>query len=100
MTRRSITNSNVLSKTSGELNLIDTPKWAHVEALEAQIRPTLALPLDRIEAKRIAQQLGVHWVTVYRYRTTAFDARSMRTHWMWPLIPPASLALQTARCAS
>lgn len=68
MTRRSITNSNVLSKTSGALELIDMPKWTHVEALDAQIRPTLALPPDRIEAKRIAQQLGVHWTTVYRYR--------------------------------
>ena len=68
MTRRSISNSNVLSKTSGALGLIETSKWTRVEALEAHIRPTLDLPLNRIEAKRIAQQLGVHWTTVYRYR--------------------------------
>jgi hypothetical protein len=30
-------------------------------------------------------------------RPTAFDARSMRTHWMWPLIPPASLDLLVER---
>jgi hypothetical protein len=30
-------------------------------------------------------------------RPTAFDARSMRTHWLWPLIPPASLDLLAER---
>ena len=30
-------------------------------------------------------------------RPTAFDARSMRTHWMWPLIPSTSLDLLAER---
>jgi hypothetical protein len=30
-------------------------------------------------------------------KPTSWDARSMRTHWMWPLIPAASLDLLTER---
>lgn len=68
MTQRSSGDSNVMAKAPGALELIDSTTWAHLELLDAAIRPTLALPFSRAMAKQIAQQLQVHWVTVYRYR--------------------------------
>ena len=68
MTQRSSGNSNVVSKAPGELELIDTTAWTRLKLLDAAIRPTLGLAFNKALAEQIAQQLQVHWGTVYRYR--------------------------------
>jgi putative transposase len=68
MTQSSSGNSNVVSKAPGDLELIDTTAWTRLELLDAAIRPTLGLAFNRALAEQIAQQLQVHWGTVYRYR--------------------------------
>ena len=68
MTQRSIGDSNVMTKAPGDLELIEPATWTRLELLNALIRPTLELPFNQATAEQIAQQLNVHWVTVYRYR--------------------------------
>ena len=68
MPQRSNCDSNVTAKVSGELELIAPTTWTRLELLDAAIRPTLGIPFNQAMAQQIAQQLQVHWVTVYRYR--------------------------------
>ena len=68
MARRSIGDSNVMGKTPTELEQMSSTTWSWLQILEAAIRPTLACPLSQSSAEKIAEDLGLHWVTIYRYR--------------------------------
>jgi putative transposase len=68
MTRRNIGNSFVMGKVPGHLEQIEAAAWSRLERLNREIRPTLAHPFSQKMAEQIASEIGVHWVTVYRYR--------------------------------
>ena len=74
MAQRSSGDSNVMSKIPGALERIDSTTWTRLELLNAWIRPTLELPFNQAMAEHVAQQLNVHWVTVYRYRQRLLGA--------------------------
>jgi hypothetical protein len=60
MTRRNIGNSFVMGKVPGHLEQIEAAAWSRLERL--------AHPFSQKMAEQIASEIGVHWVTVYRYR--------------------------------
>ena len=60
----------------------------HVRTLEARIF-AMAMTGNLMYASARINDLQL--------RTTTFDARSMRTHWIWPLIPQTSLDLLAER---
>jgi putative transposase len=68
MAQRSKRDANVLGKAPGALECIDATNWTRIEFVSALIRPTLESALPMSEARNIADQLNIHWTSVYRYR--------------------------------
>ena len=55
-------------KTDGSLETVDAARWKKLQDAAESLRPTLDLPFSKSVAIALAQRLGVHWTTVYRFR--------------------------------
>jgi hypothetical protein len=92
---------SLLSELASRLKM---PVASHaVSVIARRARATRMRQVKTLEARIFAMAMTDNLmfasarIDELQLRPTAFDARSMRTHWMWPLIPPASLDLLVER---
>jgi putative transposase len=52
----------------GALERYDPAQWQQIERIAKAIRALGKDPLSQDQAQQLAQQFGVHWTSIYRYR--------------------------------
>jgi len=69
MTKKPVARSfHVHGQAAGPLEAIEDDKWQRLEGIAQAIRSLGANALTKAHAERLAEQLGINWRTVYRYR--------------------------------
>ena len=61
-------------RAAGSLEGVANKRWRQLERVVKALRALDDEPMTRAGAERLAKRLGVHWATVYRYRSRLREA--------------------------
>ena len=64
----------VRGRASGALEGVASKRWRQRERVAKALRALGDAPMTKAGAERLAKRFGVHWATVYRYRSRLREA--------------------------
>ena len=64
----------VRGRASGSLEGVASKRWRQLERVAKALRALGDAPMTKAGAERLAKRFGVHWATVYRYRSRLREA--------------------------